>query len=123
MKRMIFGIGRKNRRGTLLAALLLLAAGGSGLASSHCMRAGCLPALPCQTGYQVVHTTPPVTAVSTAVVVLRSKAEADAASLGADKKYEVKFFQLDQAALAVDHCSISRVAIMLQSNGEWRVSL
>jgi hypothetical protein len=36
---------------------------------------------------------------------------------------QAKFYQLTQTQLAIDHCSISRVAILLEDNGHWRLSL
>lgn len=128
-------------RGALWAVLLVLAVASVGWGGHHRTRARCLPALPCQPGYQVGRSTPPVTAVSTAVVVLRREVAATAASAvtaasgttpapsvnrGAEKQDPqtgVSFFQLDKPALVLDHCSISRVAVMLQSDGSWRVSL
>jgi hypothetical protein len=39
-----------------------------------------------------------------------------------DKNQKLSFYQLKQATLAVEHCSISRVALAIQSDGLWILS-
>jgi hypothetical protein len=35
----------------------------------------------------------------------------------------MRYFQLDQSQVKIDHCSLSRFALVLHDNGEWTLSL
>jgi hypothetical protein len=58
-------------------------------------------------------------------VLLRSPVPtpATAPTKGAVDEGPIAYFQLKQASLVVDHCSISRVALAIQGDGSWALSL
>ena len=69
----------------------------------------------------------PVLGISTKGVVLAPPATAAMALAipGATRQpnVRVKYFQFIPTALAIDHCSISRIALYIQDDGRWRLSL
>jgi hypothetical protein len=70
-----------------------------------------------------VRANPPTTlglAVSSTAVLLRKPDLT--VSAPATPGERVALFQLSQSALAVDHCSLSRVALLLRDDGSWALS-
>jgi hypothetical protein len=69
----------------------------------------------------------PVTGISTVGVVLAppTKAAMSLAIPGATRQPSVrtKYFQFIPTTLVIDHCSISRIALYIQDDGRWRLSL
>lgn len=87
--------------------------------SYHRMRPGYTPGLP---AYEYTYGT-----VSAAVSVFSLDplplARVDAAPGLLVRRDRLKVFQLSRPEVKLDHCSLSRVAVTLQENGEWILSL
>lgn len=64
---------------------------------------------------------PPVTAISYTAVLIRDPNGPVNQTLRSGET--LVYFQLKQAVLAADHCSISRVALAIGSDGSWTLSL
>ncbi len=129
-------------RTVLVASALLLCVAGVGWGGHKCHRTRAFNrcGIPGQYEYLPTSTTVPVRTVSATAIMLRGKTPPPAAaapggattaaspgiaplSVTPAAPTQVKFYQLTQAQLAIDHCSISRVALLLEDNGHWRLSL
>jgi hypothetical protein len=139
-------------RATLVTGLLLVAVINIGWGGHHChrtrSRGRC--GIPPEYDYQVVRTSPPARATSATVVLLQGDptkpaaavtaaaapaagaptpispagvSPAPSAAAAAKPPPKITFYQLTQAEVPKDHCSISRVAVILEQDGQWRVSL
>lgn len=113
---------RINGRVTLAAAsaLAIGTAGAAGVHRHHArpqVRCG-LPDRPYARGA----TSMPALAVSQVAVLLR-RTDTPLADPAAPPGERVAYFQLNQARLQVAHCSISRVALTVRSDGFWTLSL
>jgi hypothetical protein len=110
------------RHGRLaLGAVALLAGTGAGV-TYHKARPGCLCGLPC---YDYVYGNPQqvVSAFSLDPVPLeRTQVTAPGAPAGLVRE-RVKFFQLAQTRVELEHCALSQVAVTLHESGEWTLSL
>lgn len=124
---------RKSATGIAVVATLL---SGAGLTwSKHRARPNCWCGIPCQYDYQAAKTKPPVralsasallkqnvsTAVSTTTMTPIGDVPSDPKVVAAESR--IKVFQLEQTRLQIDHCAISKVALLLHPDGRWRVSL
>jgi hypothetical protein len=134
----ILRIRLSRSRIALLAVLLLLASVNLGW-SRHKTRGWNRCGIPAEYDYQTSHTTPPAKAVSAlAVLMIRNNPPHSAAptpigppgttaaaiaTAATPPPAKLNFYQLEQTLIVVDQCSISRVAVVLQQDGGWRVSL
>lgn len=133
-------------RGAPLVVLLI--ASGVGVGGYHRTRARCRCGIPCQYAYGSVRPTGPATAISATAVLLPGDATPASpsptpatAAVGVvvgnsptplpispgtfvnQGSSKIKFYQFIQSRLPLEHCSISRVAMVLQETGHWRLSL
>ncbi len=111
------------RRGwmLLLGAVGALGSLGAGV-SYHKTRPGYLCGIP---DYDYVHGNPkgPVSVFSLdAIPVMRTPPSGDGLPSGLVRE-RVKYFQLSQRVVTLDHCSLSRVVLVLHESGQWTLSM
>jgi len=125
----IQNVSRLSKRCALfVAAALLLVLVNNGWGGHFRTKARCRCGIPGQYEYPATPTTPPARAVSSTAVLLRGSpplavSPGTATAPSAIPQPQVAFFQLDKPQLAIDQCSISRVAVVALQGGRWRVSL
>jgi hypothetical protein len=103
----------------LVLGLALLALAGAAMAGTWChhMWPGHLPGIPSR-NYQYRPRSAPLMALSRSPVLLQEVDTATGRATG-----QILLYQWNDAALEIDHCSISRVALQFYKDGRWTVSL
>jgi hypothetical protein len=113
----------------LLAGTALLATTGAWV-SYHRTRTDCCPGLPCY-DYQHDGFGGSKSVQSQIAVLIEQRLEVNPAAPPAGKtslpprvlRDRIKYYQLPQSKMQIDHCSLSRVALTLHENGYWTLSL
>lgn len=101
---------------------MVLCAMGAGW-KCHKMHPGCLPGLPCN-DYVYGNISPAVSVFSLDAVPFDSRQPyGPGVPAGSPIRDRVKVFQLSQPQIQNDHCFLRRVALTLEENGEWTLSL
>lgn len=100
-----------------LAVILTSAAALLKAAHHHRTRLACLPAIPAR-DYQ--YRTRSATAVDASAVALHSQSASDR---GRDEVDDRLLFQFQQPRLAVDHCAVSELSLVLHRDGRWLATL
>ena len=104
----------------LVLATAALYGMGAGV-TYHTTRPGCVCGLPC---YDYVHggASQPVSVFSLdAVPLVGTPPPVGGTAAAAGER--VKYFQLSQTTMQLDHCFLSRVVLVLSDTGEWTLSL
>ncbi|MFN0054898.1 MAG: hypothetical protein ACKV0T_22230 [Planctomycetales bacterium] len=114
------------KRAVTIAGLLLVLTAAA-LGGHHRMKARRHCGIPGEYAYGVVAAKPPARAVSSTATLLRGDSPAttpnSAATLPGATATAVKSYQLESSSLQVDHCAISRLAVLLDRNGRCRISM
>ncbi len=104
--------------------IILVGAGGGSGPRYKVRRYHTKPKIDCnlpQGGYSHGPQHPPATAIAYTAVLIRDPTVAVNRTLRSGES--LVYFQLKPAVLAADHCSISRVALAIRSDGYWTLSL